>query len=101
MCLGTPGRIVELNGEGQVARVDVIGVGRDISIALLESETLSIGDWVLIHVGFAMAKIDEEQAREALDALQLLGAADLDELEEPAESAGSTVGQVGDRALRR
>jgi hydrogenase expression/formation protein HypC len=93
MCLGTPGRIVELNSHGQVARVDVNGVGRDISIALLD-ETLSVGDWVLIHVGFAMAKIDEEEAREALGALQLLGRAGPDELETSAESASSTTGSV-------
>jgi hydrogenase expression/formation protein HypC len=94
MCLATPGRIVEFNGEGQTARVDVNGVGRNISIALLDGETLSVGDWVLIHVGFAMAKIDEEEARDALDALRLLGQAEPDKLETSAESASSTIGSV-------
>jgi hydrogenase expression/formation protein HypC len=94
MCLGTPGRIVELNGEEQIARVDVNGVGRNISIALLDGETLSVGDWVLIHVGFAMATIDEEEAREALNALQLLGQAEPDEPETSAGSASSTIGSV-------
>jgi hydrogenase expression/formation protein HypC len=94
MCLGIPGRIVELNGKAQLGRVDVNGVARNISIALLDDEMLSVGDWVLIHVGFAMAKIDEEEARETLRALQLLGQAEPDELEASAESASSTPGSV-------
>jgi hydrogenase expression/formation protein HypC len=91
MCLGIPGRIVELTEEAQLARVDVNGVGRTISTALLEDEVLSAGDWVLIHVGFAMAKIDEDEAREAMATLQLLDQGDADEADGPPDSADSAV----------
>ena len=74
MCLGIPGQVVELLDQHEhLARVDVSGVGRIINIGLLEDEDVRCGDWVLIHVGFAMSKIDEEEARLALAALQMLG----------------------------
>jgi hydrogenase expression/formation protein HypC len=67
MCLGIPGQIVELlQAHEHLAKVDVSGVGRTINIGLLEDEQLVPGNWVLIHVGFAMSKIDEEEARLAL-----------------------------------
>ena len=82
MCLGIPGQIVELLAEHEhLAKVDVSGVGRTINIGLLEDEQLAPGDWVLIHVGFAMSKIDEEEARLALASLQMMGAAYTDEVE--------------------
>jgi hydrogenase expression/formation protein HypC len=81
MCLGIPGQVVELFDEHEhLARVDVSGVGRTINIGLLEDEGVQPGDWVLIHVGFAMSKIDEEEARFALAALQMLGEAYTDEV---------------------
>ena len=81
MCLGIPGRLVELlDSHEHLARVDVNGVGRIINIGLLEDERPGPGDWVLIHVGFAMSKIDEAEARRALEGLQLLGQAYDDEL---------------------
>ena len=61
-------------------RVDVNGVGRIINIGLLEDEELGPGDWVLIHVGFAMSKIDEDEAQRALEGLQLMGQAYDEEL---------------------
>jgi hydrogenase expression/formation protein HypC len=73
MCLGIPGQVVELLDHEHLARVDVSGVGRTINIGLLEDEDIQCGDWVLIHVGFAMSKIDEEEARLALASLQMLG----------------------------
>jgi hydrogenase expression/formation protein HypC len=74
MCLGIPGQIVSFTDEHEhLARVDVTGVTRLINIGLLEDEHLEVGDYVLIHVGFAMAKIDEQEARVALEGLQLLG----------------------------
>ena len=74
MCLGIPGQVVELLDEHEhLARVDVSGVGRIINIGLLEDEDVRCGDWVLIHVGFAMSKIDEEEAQLALASLRMLG----------------------------
>ena len=81
MCLGIPGQVVEfVDSHEHLARVDVSGVTRIINIGLLEDEPLQPGDWVLIHVGFAMSKIDEEEARLALASLQLMGQAYDDEL---------------------
>jgi len=82
MCLGIPGQIQEFSDRNEhLARVDVSGVTRIINIGLLEDEVLEVGDWVLIHVGFAMSKIDEEEAALALASLQLMGQAYDDELE--------------------
>ena len=81
MCLGIPGQLVELLDHEHLARVDVSGVGRIVNIGLLEDEELRPGDWVLIHVGFAMSKIDEAEAAMALASLQLMGQAYTDELE--------------------
>lgn len=84
MCLGIPGQIVDLSGVDQHrATVDVDGVRREISVALLlppGGDGVGLGDWVLVHVGFAMARIDEGEAAETLNALKALGAAYDDEL---------------------
>ena len=81
MCLGIPGQIIEIVDETfQIAKVDVSGVKRGVSIALLAEEGVSPGDWVLIHVGFAMSKIDEQEAQETMKALQEMGQAYDDEL---------------------
>jgi hydrogenase expression/formation protein HypC len=82
MCLGIPGQLVEfVDTHEHLARVDVSGVTRIINIGLLEDEHLEPGDWVLIHVGFAMSKIDEEEAELALASLKLMGQAYGEELE--------------------
>ena len=82
MCLGIPGQIVELlPGDEQLARVEVAGVRRTINVGLLEDERIQVGDWVLIHVGFAMSKIDEAEAAMALDSLRMMGATYQDELD--------------------
>jgi hydrogenase expression/formation protein HypC len=74
MCLAIPGRIVEFSQEQPLlAKVDVAGVKRNINIGLLTDEQLDVGDWVLIHVGFAMSKIGEEEARDQLTMLAALG----------------------------
>ncbi len=77
MCLGIPGQIIEINDPAQLrAKVDVDGVRREVSVALIGldgPDPARVGDWVLIHVGFAMAKIDEAEARETLDQLKALG----------------------------
>jgi hydrogenase expression/formation protein HypC len=88
MCLAIPGEIVELlpGNDDQLAMVDVVGVKRRINVGLLEGEPLRQGDWVLIHVGFAMSKVDEQEAAEALRMLELMGQAFSDELQAVAES---------------
>jgi hydrogenase expression/formation protein HypC len=79
MCLGIPGRIIEIsNAERKLAMVDVSGVKREVNIACVIGERAiedCIGDWVLIHVGFAMSTINEEQAAETLRILIELGEA--------------------------
>ena len=66
MCLAIPGQIVEIVDEtNRLAKVDVAGVQRTINIGLLDDDGdgAQPGDWVLIHVGFALSKVDEEEAR--------------------------------------
>ncbi|WP_240947803.1 HypC/HybG/HupF family hydrogenase formation chaperone [Planosporangium mesophilum] len=69
-----------------LARVDVSGVRRAINIGLLEGESLGRGDWILIHVGFALSKIDESEAKAALEFLEGIGQAYEDELNALRES---------------
>jgi hydrogenase expression/formation protein HypC len=73
MCLGIPGQVVEVTDrDGALATVDVSGVRRSVSVALVDEPSAPVeeGDWVLVHVGFALARIDEEQARETLALLR-------------------------------
>ncbi|MGH8893317.1 MAG: HypC/HybG/HupF family hydrogenase formation chaperone [Actinomycetes bacterium] len=87
MCLGIPGEVVEImDGTLDLAKVDVAGVRRAINIGLLEGEPLDPGDWVLIHVGFALSKIDEDEAAAALAFLEGIGQAYDDELAALADS---------------
>jgi hydrogenase maturation protein HypF len=74
VCLGIPGRVVELvpGFEGQLALVDVTGARRRVNVGMLE-EAPAPGQWVLIHVGFAVAAVDEAEAARALSGLQLMG----------------------------
>ena len=82
MCLGIPGQIVEfVDEENDIAKVIVSGVKRNINVALVRPEGIAIGNWVLIHVGFAMSKIDEREAQETLSLLQQMGEAYTDELD--------------------
>ncbi|HXA33014.1 MAG TPA: HypC/HybG/HupF family hydrogenase formation chaperone [Acidimicrobiales bacterium] len=82
MCLGIPGQVVARDPDNEhLAKVDVAGVRRMINVGLLEDEGVAIGDWVLIHVGFAMSKIDEAEADRALQGLQLMGQAYTDEVD--------------------
>jgi len=77
VCLAVPARVVELVDEdNQIAKVDIGGVRRNISVALLED--VKVGDWVLVHVGFAIQKIDEEEAEQTLMLLRQLGQEELD-----------------------
>lgn len=79
MCLAIPGKIIEIVDEANhIAKVDVGGVKRNVNIGLLERDQVRTGDYVLIHVGFAMSKIDEKEAEETLRLLQDLGAYDME-----------------------
>jgi len=93
MCLGIPGQIVRIDDAARMlATVDVGGVRRQINVTCIVDETHPIGDclgeWVLVHVGFAMSRIDERQAAETLQILNELGDAQA-ELEAMAQSAGA------------
>jgi hydrogenase expression/formation protein HypC len=81
MCLGIPGQVVEVvDAENHLAKVDVNGVRRTISVRLLANDALVTGDWVLVHVGFAMAKIDQHEADLTLAAVKQMGQSYYDEL---------------------
>ena len=82
MCLAIPGKIIEIASENDrdSALVDVVGVKRRIDLGLLQDDKPAPGDWVLIHVGFAMSKIDEREASMALASLHLMGQGYGDEL---------------------
>jgi len=87
MCLGIPGQIVEFVDEAHhIAKADVSGVRRNINVGLVLPDGLDIGDWVLIHVGFALSKIDEAEARRTTDYLTQLGDLYVDELAEISKS---------------
>jgi hydrogenase expression/formation protein HypC len=82
MCLGIPGQVVEITDEaGRLAKVDVNGVQRIISIRLLDGQPLEPGEWVLVHVGFAMARIDQHEADLTLAAVRQMGQSYYDEVE--------------------
>ena len=80
MCLGIPGRIVEItDAPNKLGLVDVCGVRRPINLACVVNEQhpleSCVGDWVLVHVGFAMSRIDEKEAQLTLQLLNELGEA--------------------------
>ncbi len=81
MCLGIPGEVIEILADRpDLARVDVSGVKRAINIGLLSDDPVAPGDWVLIHVGFALSKIDEGEAKAAMEFLEGIGKAYEDEI---------------------
>jgi hydrogenase expression/formation protein HypC len=85
MCLAIPGQILEVVDESnRLARVDVAGVQRNVNIGLLDDA--GVGDWVLIHVGFAISQVDEDEARATRDLLERMGADYEQELRELRES---------------
>ena len=74
MCLAIPGKIVELvPGTPHLATVEVAGVRRKVDLGLLQDDLPVAGDWVLIHVGFAMSKISEQDAQDQMNTLRILG----------------------------
>ena len=85
MCLAIPGRVVEITDKSnRLARVEVAGVRRNVNVGLLDGDGDGVtpGDWVLIHVGFALSKVDEEEAQATLRLLQRMGDAYEQELED-------------------
>ena len=89
MCLGIPGQVVEIVDPAEhKAIADVEGVRREINVGLLLGDEggLDVGDWVLIHVGFAMSKIDEEEAASTLEFMRGLGELYQDEVDQFRES---------------
>ena len=75
MCLGIPGRIIDRSVDHpDLARVDVEGVVRDINLALLEDDPPQPGEWILIHLGFALERMTEEEAQEAFATAAMLSA---------------------------
>jgi hydrogenase expression/formation protein HypC len=86
MCLAIPGRIIEVvDADNRLAKVDVAGVQRNVNIGLLDADPgggVGPGDWVLIHVGFALSQVDEAEAAATLELLKGMGAEYEQELEE-------------------
>ena len=81
MCLGIPGEVIELHPEQpDLAKVDVSGVRRLVNIGLLADDPPVPSEWVLIHVGFALSKIDEHEAAAAMEFLEGIGQAYEDEI---------------------
>ncbi|MBK8294280.1 MAG: HypC/HybG/HupF family hydrogenase formation chaperone [Solirubrobacterales bacterium] len=90
MCLGIPGQIVEIvDPENRTAKIEVSGVRRNVDVGLLweADDAVTVGDWVLIHVGFAISRIDETEADQMLRALRALGAPYEEELQDLRSSA--------------
>jgi hydrogenase expression/formation protein HypC len=73
MCLAIPGKVLALDPGGHLAMVDVMGVRRRVNIDLVKEEGIGEGDWVLIHVGFALSKVSEQEAQAQLKLLAALG----------------------------
>jgi hydrogenase expression/formation protein HypC len=88
MCLAIPGQVVEMVDDvNRLATVDVSGVLRSVNIGLLDAESPAApGDWVLIHVGFAISKVDEAEAQATLSLLEQMGEAYEQELAELRDS---------------
>jgi hydrogenase expression/formation protein HypC len=86
MCLAIPGKILDLeeDGESRLARVEFGGITRKVSLDLVPEA--GVGDYVIVHVGFAISKLDEEEAHRTLELLEQMSALQEDE---PAEAAGA------------
>jgi hydrogenase expression/formation protein HypC len=85
MCLAIPGQVIELvDPANQIAKVDVVGVRRNVNVSLLAHDEGGVqpGDWVLIHVGFAISRVDEDEARATRALLEGMGREYEQELEE-------------------
>jgi hydrogenase expression/formation protein HypC len=94
MCLAVPGRVIEISGDGELrmGKVDFSGVQRQACLAYVPE--VQLGDYVLVHVGFAISRIDEQQALETLEALREIG--ELSELGAADDEAGDAPRRPGD-----
>ena len=96
MCLGIPGKVVEINDEGplRMARVDFGGVRKEACLAYVPE--VKVGDYVIVHVGFAISQLDEEEAQKTLEILRMIDAEGLEqELGALAdEGAGEVAGEA-------
>lgn len=82
MCVGIPARVVELEPSGpHTAIVDVDGAQREVNTVIVDDEGLAVGEWVLLHVGFAMSKIDADEAADTLAFMRELGSVYDEEIE--------------------
>ena len=82
MCVGIPGLVVEMvDNEQHLALVDVAGVRRHVDVSLVLPDGLQVGDWVLLHVGFAMSILDEAEAHRTLELIELMSELFDDELQ--------------------
>ena len=82
MCVGIPAQVVELRPSGpHTAIVDVEGARREVNTVMVDDEPLAVGEWVLLHVGFAMSRIDAAEAAETLAFMRELGSVYDDEIE--------------------
>jgi hydrogenase expression/formation protein HypC len=86
MCVGLPAKVIEIDGETRSGIVDVEGVRRRVDLTLVIEDGLSTGDWVLLHVGFAMSIVDEEEAARTLEFMKLFEGDELGEYEVPEPS---------------
>jgi len=94
MCLAIPGKVVEISPVNQdSALVDVVGVRRRVDLGLLQDDRPVPGDWVLIHVGFAMSKISEQDALDQMNTLRMLGEAEAAMQEVQGYGGGETESQ--------
>lgn len=88
MCLGIPGQVVEfMDPTRHIAKVDVSGVRRNVNVALVLPDGLEIGDWVLIHVGVALSRIDEAEAKRTTEFLMQLDDLYVEELDQLSDSS--------------
>jgi len=94
MCLGIPGRIVEIRDDAglKMGTIDFGGVRREVCLAYLGDE-VAVGDYAIVHVGFAISKVDEEEAKRTFEMLQEMG--ELDELEWTGEATPAPGGSDG------
>ena len=80
MCLSIPSKVIEVNEDKTVCKVDTMGVVREASLLMMADEGVEVGDYVLLHIGFVMEKIDEKAALEAIETYkELLEAMDEEE----------------------